>query len=150
MGKQTSSGKATAGKTTAGKTAGSKAAAGKAAAPAGKAPAGKARMTPQYSIVVRNELFHNGNVEAWKRIVASYNASHPGLKVFIYYAGEAITDINTLFKWGKVKHGSTIEFAVAGNDIKDVAKLQRYLEQGASPQFEAFLKGPPNSIMKLF
>jgi hypothetical protein len=113
-------------------------------------PAGAARMTPHYSVVVKNELFHNGNVEAWKRIVASYKHSHPDLQVFIFYDGERIQDINTLFKWGKVKHGSTIEFAVAGNDIKDVSKLQRYLDQGASPQFEAFLKGQVNSILKLF
>jgi hypothetical protein len=103
-----------------------------------------------YSVVVANELFHNGNVEAWKRIVASYNAKYPALQVFIYYEGERIMDINALFKWGKVKHGSAIQFAVSGNDIKDVAKLQRYLVQGASHQFEAFLHGPVNNVLKLF
>jgi len=118
------------------------------AAPAGGG--GPVRMTPKCSIVVMNECFHNGNVEAWKRIVASYNAAYPDLKVFIYYDNERIMDINSLFKWGKVKHGNIIEFAVAGKDIKDVAKLKRYLEQGASPQFEAFLRGPVNTIMKLF
>ncbi|MDR2019426.1 MAG: hypothetical protein LBQ14_01520 [Treponema sp.] len=111
---------------------------------------GKVRMTPMYSVVVQNELFHNGNVEAWKRIVASYNAKYPELQVYIYYEGERILDINSLFKWGKVKHGSAIQFAVAGSDIKDVAKLQRYLIQGASHQFEAFLHGPVNSVLKLF
>jgi hypothetical protein len=114
------------------------------------AQAGPARMTPRYAVVVQNELFHNGNVEAWKRIVASYNAKYPNLQVYIYYDGERILDINSLFKWGKVKHGSAIEFAVAGNDIKDVAKLQRYLAQGASPMFEAFLRGPVNNVLKLF
>jgi hypothetical protein len=89
-------------------------------------------------------------VEAWKRIVASYKAKHPDLEVFIYYEGERILDINSLFKWGKVKHGSAIEFAVAGNAIQDVAKLQRYLAQGASHQFEAFLHGPVNTVLKLF
>ena len=108
------------------------------------------RMTPMYSVIVSNELFHNGNVEAWKRIIASYNAKYPDLQVFIYYDGERILDINTLFKWGKVKHGSAIMFAVSGNEIKDVAKLQRYLVQGASSQFEAFLHGPVNSVLKLF
>jgi len=107
-------------------------------------------MTPRYAVVVQNELFHNGNVEAWKRIVASYKNKHPDLEVFIFYEGERILDINSLFKWGKVKHGSAIEFAVAGNEIKDVAKLQRYLAQGASHQFEAFLHGPVNTILKLF
>jgi len=124
----------------------------KKAAPVKKAvPAsGPAKMTPRYAVVVQNELFHNGNVEAWKRIIASYKAKHPNLEVFIYYEGERILDINSLFKWGKVKHGSAIEFAVAGNEIQDVAKLQRYLAQGASHQFEAFLRGPVNSVLKLF
>jgi hypothetical protein len=118
-----------------------------AAPPVAKGPM---RMTPMYSVVVQNELFHNGNVEAWKRIVASYNAKYPELQVYIYYEGERILDINSLFKWGKVKHGSAIQFAVAGSDIKDVAKLQRYLIQGASHQFEAFLHGPVNNVLKLF
>ncbi|MDR2767007.1 MAG: hypothetical protein LBB82_01635 [Treponema sp.] len=120
-----------------------------AAVPAASA-SGPVRMTPRYAVVVQNELFHNGNVEAWKRIVASYNNKYPNLQVFIYYDGERILDINSLFKWGKVKHGSAIEFAVAGSDIKDVAKLQRYLAQGASHQFEAFLRGPVNTALRLF
>ena len=111
---------------------------------------GPVRMTPMYSVVVANELFHNGNVEAWKRIVASYSAKYPELTVYIYYEGERILDINSLFKWGKVKHGSSIQFAVSGNEIKDVAKLQRYLVQGASKQFEAFLHGPVNNVLRLF
>ncbi|MDR0451425.1 MAG: hypothetical protein LBH15_00105 [Treponema sp.] len=111
---------------------------------------GPVRMTPMYSVVVQNELFHNGNVEAWKRIIASYNAKYPEFKVYIYYEGERILDINSLFKWGKVKHGSSIQFAVVGNGIKDVAKLQRYLVQGASHQFEAFLRGPVSTTLNLF
>jgi hypothetical protein len=111
---------------------------------------GPARMTPMYSVTVTNELFHNGNVEAWKRIISSYNAKYPGLQVYIYYEGERILDINSLFKWGKVKHGSAIQFAVAGAEIKDVAKLQRYLAQGAGNQFEAFLHGPVSAVLKLF
>ena len=111
---------------------------------------GPSKMTPRYAVVVQNELFHNGNVEAWKKIITSYKAKHPDLDVYIYYEQERIHDINSLFKWGKVKHGSAIEFAVAGNDIKDVAKLQRYLAQGASNQFEAFLRGPVNAVLNLF
>ncbi len=108
------------------------------------------KMTPMYSVPVTNELFHNGNVEAWKRIIASYNSKHPDLTVLVYYDGERITNLNALFKWGKVKHGSTIQFAIAGDDISDVAKLQRYLAQGASRMYEAFLRGPVNSVMVLF
>lgn len=108
------------------------------------------RMTPMYGIVVTNELFHNGNVEAWKKIIASYEHSHSGLRVFVFYDGERINDINTLFKWGKVKRGTAIMISVAGENIKNVAKLKRYLMQGASHRFEDFLQGPPNTLMKLF
>ena len=107
-------------------------------------------MTPMYSVNVTNELFHNGNVEAWKKIIESYTTTNPGLEVYIFYDGERIHDINTLFKWGKVKHGSSILFAVAGENIKDVAKLQRYLRQGASPRFEDFLRFPVNTVLNLF
>lgn len=127
-----------------------RAAAAPAAAPAAPAGGQKRRMTPMYSIPVSNELFHNGNVEAWKKVIQSYNAKYPGLEVFIFYEGERIHDINTLFKWGKVKHGSMIMIAIAGDEIKDVAKLQRYLKQGASPAFEAFLRFPVNTVLSLF
>ena len=122
----------------------------KAALPAAPVVSGPRRMTPMYSVTVQNELFHNGNVEAWKRIIDSYTTKYPGLEVYIYYDGERIMNINSLFKWGKVKHGSTIQFAVSGSDIKDVAKLQRYLMQGASPMFESFLHGPVSTALKLF
>jgi len=112
--------------------------------------AGNRRMTPMYSVPVTNELFHNGNVEAWKKIIQSYQLKYPDCEVLVFYEGERIHDINTLFKWGKVKHGSTILFAVVGENIKDVAKLQRYFRQGASPQFEAFLRVPVNTVLKLF
>ncbi len=113
-------------------------------------PKAGARMTPMYAVPVSNELFHNGNVEAWKRIIESYKTKHPDLEVLVYYDGERITNLNALFKWGKVKHGSVIQFAVAGENICDVAKLQRYLAQGASKMFEAFLRGPVNSVLPLF
>ncbi|MGA2380881.1 MAG: hypothetical protein ABSG85_16415 [Spirochaetia bacterium] len=123
-----------------------------AAAPAAAAaPSGALKkMTPMYSIVVSNELFHNGNVEAWKKIIQSYTTKYPGLEVYVFYEGERIHDINTLFKWGKVKHGSAIMIAIAGDDIRDVAKLQRYLKQGASHMFEAFLKAQVGAILNLF
>lgn len=114
------------------------------------APKPGSRMTPMYGVNVTNELFHNGNVEAWKRIIDSFKVKHPDLDVLVYYDGERIVNLNALFKWGKVKHGSVIQFAVAGENISDVAKLQRYLSQGASPMFEAFLRGPVNGVLSLF
>jgi len=141
-------------KTAASGAAGKKAAVQEVPAPKKEAPAEVSsknrRMTPFYSVPVTNELFHNGNVEAWKKVIQSYQAKHKGLEVYIYYDGERIHDIHSLFKWGKVKHGSTILFAVAGEEIKDVAKLQRYLIQGASPRFEDFLKYPVNTVLNLF
>lgn len=107
-------------------------------------------ITPRYSVVVTNELFHNGNVEAWKKIITSYRTKYPGLDVLVWYENERINDINSLFKWGKVKHGVPIMFSVAGDEIREVRKLQRYLYEGASPRFEAFLKGGLDQVLDLF
>ena len=123
-----------------------------AAAPARAAePAkGKGNATPKYAVEVSNELFHNGNVEAWKKIIESYYATYPGLTVHVYHEGELINDINALFKWGKVKHGDSIFFQVAGENIKGVSKLQKYLFEGASPRFEQFLKIAVGQVLRLF
>lgn len=107
-------------------------------------------MSPLVSVLVTNELFHNGNVEAWKRIIRAYNAKYPNAQVMVFYDGERIVDINTLFKWGKVKHGTMIQFAVSDEDIRDLSKLRKYLAQGASPHFDAFLKGSPDTVLNLF
>lgn len=122
--------------------------------PAPKAPpvaaGAKRRVTPQYQVQVTNELFHNGNVEAWKKIVLSYTTEYPTSDVMIWYDGERIHDINALFKWGKVKSGTSILFSVAGDEIQDVAKLRRYLFEGASPRFEVFLQGGVDRVLDLF
>jgi hypothetical protein len=114
------------------------------------APAIRRRVTPRYSIQVTNELFHNGNVEAWKKIVESFKYKYSDLDVLIWYENERINDINALFKWGKVKHGGLIMFSVAGDNIRDVSKLQRYLFEGASPRFEVFLRGGLGKVLDLF
>lgn len=118
-----------------------------------KAPSvatGSKKMSQLVSVPVSNELFHNGNVEAWKRIIRSYKAKYPTAEVMVFYDGERIVDINTLFKWGKVKHGSSIQFAVSAEEITDLSKLSKYFRQGASPQFEAFLRGSPDTVLNLF
>jgi len=118
--------------------------------PVSEGGGGKKKMSPQYGITVTNELFHNGNVEAWKKIIKSYESKYTDMKVLIFYEGEQIHDINTLFKWGKVKHGTNIYISLLGTDFKDISKLRRYLSQGASPRFEDFLKGDPTKELKLF
>ena len=111
---------------------------------------GPKKMSQLVSVPVSNELFHNGNVEAWKRIIRSYTAKYQDAEVMVYYDGERIVDINTLFKWGKVKHGRTIQFAVSAEEINDLSKLSKYFRQGASPMFEAFLRGSPDTVLNLF
>ena len=54
------------------------------------------KLTPKYSVQVSNELFHNGNVEAWKNIMESYTLTHPDLEVLLFHNDEVIK------KWGKV------------------------------------------------
>jgi hypothetical protein len=108
------------------------------------------KTTPLYSVRVANELFHNGNVEAWKRIIRSYTAKYPGLKVRVYYEGEPILNINTLFTWGKVKHGTSIQFTVEGEDIKELSRLRRYLVRGAGSDFEDLLRDPADGGVPLF
>lgn len=107
-------------------------------------------ITPKYGVRVSNELFHNGNVEAWKKIIESYHTKFPELDVYIFHEGELINDINALFKWGKVKHGDSIYFQVAGEEIKGVSKLKKYLFEGASPRYEQFLKIGIGQVLNLF
>ncbi len=113
-------------------------------------PSGKRRVTTKYGVQVTNEVFHNGNVEAWKKIIDSYTTTYPGTEILVWYEDEKINDINALFKWGKVKHGCPIMFSVAGEEIKDVSKLKRYLFEGASSRFEVFLRGAVGSVLDLF
>lgn len=113
-------------------------------------PSANRRISTKYGVNVTNELFHNGNVEAWKKIIESYKVAHAGCDVLIWYEGERINDINALFKWGKVKRGCPIMFSVAGEDIKNVAKLKKYLFEGASSRYEVFLDGPVGAVLDLF
>ncbi|HPS58960.1 MAG TPA: hypothetical protein PK514_12715 [Spirochaetota bacterium] len=119
----------------------------------GRAPqagGSKKTITPKYGVQVSNELFHNGNVEAWKKILESYQVKYPDLTVHIMYEGEVINDINSLFKWGKVKHGDSIFFQVSGEEIIGVSKLQKYLYEGASQRYTQFLKLGIGRVLNLF
>lgn len=110
----------------------------------------KKRVTPKYGVQVTNELFHNGNVEAWRNIIESYEKKYPSNMVMLYHNGQRIKHISSLFKWGKVKTGDSIFFSVVGEEIKDIAKLKKYLYQGASESFKYFVKSDPNVVLTLF
>jgi len=118
--------------------------------PSAAAQSASKKITPKYAVTVSNELFHNGNVEAWKKIIESFNEKYPDLQVHIFHKGEVVNNINSLFKWGKVKHDDSIFFQVSGEDIKGVSKLQKYLYEGASQRFEQFLKIGAGKVLNLF
>jgi hypothetical protein len=110
-----------------------------------QAPVDTQRRQTLYSVRVSNELFHYGNVEAWKRVIGDYERTHPGYKVRVYYAGEPVRDMNALFTWGKAPWGSVIRFAVfppaPGDPVRDLAKLRRSLTQASGRDFEALFGG---------
>ncbi len=110
----------------------------------------KKRITPKYGVQVSNELFHNGNVEAWRNIIESYEKKYPGSTILLFHNGQRIKHISSLFKWGKVKTGDSIFFSIVGEEIKDVAKLKKYLYQGASESFKYFIKKDVNVVINLF
>jgi hypothetical protein len=107
-------------------------------------------ITPKHAVLVSNEVFHNGNVEAWINIIESYQARFPDLQVSVFHRGERVANLNSLFKWGKVKHGDAIEFSVAGPEIQGVSKLKLYLTEGASRNFMSYLKRDQNKLLPLF
>ena len=116
-------------------------------------PAGKSIQLKKSSLIsvqVSNELFHNGNVEAWVKIIDSYESIYPGCEVHVYYDNEPVNNLNSLFKWGKVTNGSVIMISVTGPELKDLGKLQRTLYLGASPRFEQFISGPVHKKLRLF
>lgn len=108
--------------------------------------------SPFYGIPVTNDQFHNGNVEAWKKIIRSYTYTFRDVKVIIYYNREEVKDIDSLFQWGKIKPGTVINIKVIGKDLrsKRMSALVYHLKEGASPFFERYIKGNPRMILKLF
>ena len=88
----------------------------------------------------------------------SDNNSLSNIPVDVYVGGNAFINnryVAVYWKNGEIvplstKHSTVTSLAIAGNDIQDVAKLQRYLSQGASQMFEAFLRGPVHNPLKLF
>jgi hypothetical protein len=70
--------------------------------------------------------------------------------VLVFYDNEQIQNLNTLFTWGKVKSGTLIYISLYGPEFRFLSKLRKYLYQGASHNFEAFLKCAPGNILNLF
>ena len=108
------------------------------------------KVTPLYNVQVTNDVFHNGNVEAWKNVIESYCNVHPDTQINVYYEGELIRNLNSLFQWGKVKNKSFIFFQVRGSSISQLHRLQKSLFEAASPRFKFFLKKNINISLNIF
>jgi hypothetical protein len=68
----------------------------------------------------------------------------------IFHEGEKINDINSLFKWGKVKHGDPILFQVVGENIRKYQNYRNICLKVHHPGFEQFLKIAVGKVLNLF
>jgi hypothetical protein len=108
--------------------------------------------SPPRKIVIDNEAFGFGNIEAWANIIRSYRELHPQHRVLVLYQGEPVANLASLFKLGKQVNRSAFELSVAANDqnFKHLAKLYRLLVEGAGKDFEKFLVPELHRTLKLF
>lgn len=114
--------------------------------------ANNGQTTAPRDIIVTNRALENGNVEAWINIIQSYNAAHPDHEVVIYYEGTAVNNMISLFKMQKAPNPNGFQMVVKARDgnLKDVAKLYRFLVEGGSARFERFIQKDMYQVLKLF
>lgn len=103
-------------------------------------------------IVVTNRSLENGNIEAWMNVIQSYESLHPDHEVIIYYEGVAVNNMISLYKMEQARNPNGFQLVVRAPDgnWKDVAKLYRYLVDGASANYERFIKKDIYQVLKLF
>ena len=108
--------------------------------------------TAPRDIVVTNPSIEYGNVEAWINIIQSYNEVHPEHRVLIFYEGQPVQNLISLFKMENPANRDGFEMAVSAPDSnwKDVAKLFRFLVEGASPRFQQFINKEMYQVLSLF
>ena len=108
--------------------------------------------TAPRDIVITNPNFEFGNVEAWINVIASYRQSHPEHEVVILYEGTTVQSMISLFKMEETPNRQGFQMRVKAPDSnwKDVAKLYRFLVEGASPNFHRFLGKEMYQVLKLF
>jgi hypothetical protein len=114
--------------------------------------ADSSQSTAPRDIIITNRGLENGNVEAWINIIQSYNAVHPDHEVVIFYEGTAVNNMISLFKMEQAPNSNGFQMVVKANDgnWKNVAKLYRFLVEGASPRFERFIIKDMYQVLKLF
>ena len=108
--------------------------------------------TAPRDIVITNPNFEYGNVEAWINVIESYRQIHPEHEVIIFYEGEQVQSMISLFKMEQKPDRQGFQMMVHAPDgnWKDVAKLYRLLVEGASPNFHKFIGKEMYQVLKLF
>jgi len=108
--------------------------------------------SPPRKIVIDNEAFGYGNIEAWANIIRSYREQHPQHLVLLLYHSEPVVNLTMLFKMGKPVDRDAFQLSVAARDqdFRHLAKLHRLLVEGAGPDFQKFLVPELHRVLKLF
>ena len=111
-----------------------------------------AKHSPPRKIVIENEAFGFGNIEAWANIIRSYNEKHPDHQVILLYQGQPVQSLTYLFKLVKGVDRDAFELVVSAHDadFSQVAKLYRLLVEGAGTTYEKFISHEIHRTLKLF
>ena len=114
--------------------------------------AGAGQMTAPRDIVITNRSLEYGNIESWINIIESYSRSHPEHEVIIFYEGEEVSNMISLFKLHDQPNLNGFQLVVRAPDgnWKDVAKLYRFMVEGASARFHRFIGKEMYQVLNLF
>jgi len=108
--------------------------------------------SPPRKIVIENEAFGFGNIEAWANIIRSYREQHPQHQVLLLYHSLPVANLTSLFKLDKGVDRDAFQLSVAARDkdFRHLNKLHRLLVEGAGTDFQKFLVPELHRVLKLF
>ena len=103
-------------------------------------------------IAIDNPAFGYSNIEAWARIISSYQELHPRHRVLLLYQGKPVRGQTYLFKLGKTVNLDGFELVVSAEDadFRHVAKLARLLVEAGGPEYAKFIVPELHRTLKLF
>lgn len=110
------------------------------------------RETAPRDLVITNSSIEYGNIEAWINIIESYQANHPEHEVVILYEGDPINNMTSLYKLedNPNLHGFQMLVRSSDTEFKDIPKLYRFLVEGASANFQRYIKKEMYKTLNLF